>query len=112
MTFSPSPSEKVRWTCLIAKIIQGSPNFVLLYCPANDSRQFIAWNRKPSNFLERRAFMLTEVTGLPVVEADMGTIVVEEVFLDAYWKGLEHVKTWEAVWTFQSWGAMGKDHSA
>ncbi len=36
--------------------------------------------------------MLTEVNGLPVVEVDMGTIVVEEVFLYACWKGFEHVK--------------------
>ncbi len=33
-----------------------------------------------------------EVNGLPVVEIDMGTIVIEEVFLDACWKSLEHIK--------------------
>ena len=39
----------------------------------------------------------------------MGTIVVEEVFLDACWKGLEHVKDVKRF-DVPVLGAMGKDH--
>ena len=53
--------------------------------------------------------MLSEVNGLPVVEVDMGTIVVEEVFLDACWKSLEHVKDVKRF-DVPVLGAMGKDH--
>ena len=39
----------------------------------------------------------------------MGTIVVEEVFLDVGWKGLEHVKDVKRF-DVPVLGTMGKDH--
>ena len=39
----------------------------------------------------------------------MGTIVVEEVLLDACWKGLEHVKDVKRF-DVPVLGTMGKDH--
>ncbi len=57
----------------------------------DDSRQFIA-NRSPAIFREEGVHASRKSTDCQLLRLDMGTIVIEEVFLDACWKSLEHIK--------------------
>ena len=67
-------------------------------------------NHSPAIFFrEEGVHAFSEVNGLPVVEVDMGTIVVEEVFLDVAGRALEHFKDVKGF-DVPVLGTMGKDH--